>query len=96
MRKIIQICSNYNSDAFDNESLYALCDDGTVWAQISGKLGWLLLPAIPQDNKSIEEYLNAEIENLVLKDRQQGLNEEEKQKLKELLEQKKSYCLYRI
>ena len=40
-RRIVQI-------AGDNESLMALCNDGTVWEYCPSMRDWLPLPGIPQ------------------------------------------------
>lgn len=50
MRKIIQICSNANDELETGESLFALCNDGSVWWN-SSEPGWewQRLPDIPQD-----------------------------------------------
>lgn len=59
MRKIIQIsCSETQSDYEDenafchNSSLYALCDDGTLWV-FDNQGGWELMPNVPQDDAPI-------------------------------------------
>ncbi|MFU2079319.1 hypothetical protein ACLQ91_01865 [Avibacterium endocarditidis] len=50
MRKIIQICSNYNSELTNGESLFALCNDGSVWwSDATLDFGWKRLLDIPQD-----------------------------------------------
>lgn len=52
MRKIIQICSNYNSELDFGESLFALCDDGSVWWNAGGiDHEWKRLSDIPQDEQ---------------------------------------------
>lgn len=58
IRKIIQICSNSNTAVLDGETLYALCDDGTVWGLgYSSEDGhaWFRQPEIPQDENNNEE-----------------------------------------
>lgn len=45
MRKIIQISVSINT-------MYALCDDGTVWYYDSGNYRWNPFKEIPQDSKS--------------------------------------------
>ncbi|POY47463.1 hypothetical protein [Avibacterium paragallinarum] len=50
MRKIIQISSNSNSKIINGETLYALCDDGSIWGLTAAlDCGWVRLPDIPQD-----------------------------------------------
>ncbi len=45
-RKIVQITASGDV----NDSVYALCDDGSVWA-ISNLHGWTEFPAIPQNHE---------------------------------------------
>lgn len=52
MRKIIQIssCGVENTMSTQcNLLVFALCNDGTVWASRNGDSSWESLPAIPQD-----------------------------------------------
>ncbi|KGQ56318.1 hypothetical protein IO44_03120 [Gallibacterium anatis str. Avicor] len=50
MRKVIQICANSNNAMINGESLFALCDDGSVWALTESlDCGWVRFPDIPQD-----------------------------------------------
>lgn len=54
-RKIIQICSNFVGESYVYpDSIYALCNDGTVWELVNGEK-WKLLPEIPQDNQPEKE-----------------------------------------
>jgi hypothetical protein len=56
-RKIIQVCgdsipgSEQNAQCF---TLYALCDDGTVWEYGGAtSFNWNRLPMIPQDESEV-------------------------------------------
>jgi hypothetical protein len=55
MRKIIQIAAAYDDG---DDRVFALCDDGTVWAHIEKNAlvnraeGWERLMAIPQEQSS--------------------------------------------
>lgn len=97
-RKIIQISTAL---AFDNneedteETLFALCDDGTVWALGTRRKRWVLMKPIPQDEPNHKEYLDREINCLIKKEREKGLNNDEKENLKDLIRQKQDYELYR-
>lgn len=54
MRKAVQVATNQVIDEGGNfsESLFALCDDGTIWHMWEpgdpGARNWSLLPTIPQ------------------------------------------------
>lgn len=52
MRKIIQIAIDPSTDEYTG-SVYALCDDGTVWSRqdITNKQ-WYKLPPIPQESEN--------------------------------------------
>ncbi|WP_410685703.1 hypothetical protein [Avibacterium paragallinarum] len=58
MRKIIQICSNSTGPYGSNESLFALCDDGSVWG-LSEALDcrWIRVPDVPQDEPKQTEQI---------------------------------------
>ncbi len=48
-RKIIQIAASENAEG--GRSVFALCDDGTLWCSVSGErrwLDWQPFPEIPQ------------------------------------------------
>lgn len=48
-RKIVQIAASESGEG--GRSVFALCDDDTLWCSVSGDarwLGWQLLPEIPQ------------------------------------------------
>lgn len=87
---------DYSNDY--DEVIIALCNDGTIWRKTfisSGNLSkqsdWIRLQNIPQGNteKELElEYLESECEYLIAKEREKGLSEEEKEELKECLEEK--------
>tara|TARA_R100000655_G_scaffold80270_1_gene119684 strand:+ start:1667 stop:1894 length:228 start_codon:yes stop_codon:yes gene_type:complete len=59
VRKIVQISTNHQSGSDEELSVFALCDDGTVWFTISGTgFGnrpannpdeWRLVANVPQD-----------------------------------------------
>lgn len=56
MRKPIQIAAVPSSDTegayqTNAETLYALCDDGSIWWYVHGD-EWSLLPPIPQDGET--------------------------------------------
>jgi len=58
MRKIVQITTGGN----ENEELFALCDDGTLWQTSSPFVGedskyhlWYSVIPIPQDNDDKKE-----------------------------------------
>lgn len=63
MRKIVQISTNHQSGRDEELSVFALCDDGTLWYTISGTdcgnlpplrpRSWSLVANVPQD--SIED-----------------------------------------
>jgi hypothetical protein len=46
MRKIIQITA---AVGLTDSSIYALCDDGTVWVYTYDSGEWKFLPVIPQE-----------------------------------------------
>ena len=58
MRKIVQISTNHQSGSDEELSVFALCDDGTLWYTISGRdFGnvpakisdeWVLVANVPQ------------------------------------------------
>ena len=95
-RKVIQIA--VANTQVNDEVIIALCNDGTIWRKkiisignLSKQSDWIRLQNIPQ-GKTEKEYelenLESEYEYLIAKDREKGLSEEEKEKLKECLEEK--------
>jgi len=53
-RKIIQIAADSSSSSAGNAffaSIYALCDDGTVWDFIFQERKWTRIPDVPQENE---------------------------------------------
>lgn len=80
-RKIIQIAAG--------EQTIALCNDGTLWQFKTSIQSWVRYPAIPQGmtgSEHTQAYLDSEIGSLFLKERQTGLDSDEREYLKELLE----------
>lgn len=61
-RKVVQIvCSQhgyvadeYFEDTKDHKSLFALCDDGTIWSYSFSSKTWVVLPCIPQHKTSAD------------------------------------------
>jgi len=54
-RKVIQISSIVTADTDyikGGNSIYGLCNDGTLWKFNSGDSGWFKLPEIPQDKEN--------------------------------------------
>ncbi|MCT8572490.1 DUF896 domain-containing protein [Glaesserella parasuis] len=88
IRKIIQICESAMEEC---SNISALCDDGTVWYLNDIRKGWRLYPEIPQDKPEYFEYLITNIDELYKKYGAEGLNDEEKEELKDLLEALKRY-----
>ncbi len=94
-RKIIQICSNFIGESYVYpDSIYALCNDGTVW-ELENSKKWRLLPEIPQDNPTYKAFLDKSIDDLRVKGRTKSLSEDEKKELLDLIEQRKNYNLFR-
>lgn len=56
MRKIIQICSLPSHPTLNN-SVFAVCDDGTFWIFDVFNNCWDRLPDIPQGNTEIKESI---------------------------------------
>lgn len=87
MRKVIQIAASAASCDYGlNESLFALCNDGTVWSLKYASKGWTRCPDIPQPMCS---YYKERIDELLVKDREVGLDEEEKEEYLSLSEEYK-------
>jgi hypothetical protein len=66
MRKIIQICAipNGESSTYENSmSVWALCDDASVWV-LSRSGEWAKLPDIPQTDDEEEEERMRKIETV--------------------------------
>ena len=65
MRKIIQISATAHDGAGDEASacwIYALCDDGSVWAMNGyggSKKRWFMLPPIPQPTTDVDSRIKA-------------------------------------
>jgi hypothetical protein len=66
-RKIVQISTNHQSGQDEELSVFALCDDGTLWYTISGRdFGnvpaknpdeWYLAANVPQDPIDNDDYI---------------------------------------
>jgi len=68
MRKIVQISTNHQSGHQECLSVFALCDDGTLWwtseYQHGDSVGlpaqkpddWYLVANVPQDHSKNDEY----------------------------------------
>ncbi|MFQ1013678.1 hypothetical protein N8E87_05235 [Avibacterium paragallinarum] len=79
-RKIIQIAVG--------EFTTALCNDGTLWQFNASNQSWTRYPEIPQgitDSEYYQEALDSEIDSLSSKERQMGLNKDEREYLMEAL-----------
>lgn len=87
-RKIIQICESAMEEC---SNISALCDDGTLWYLNDIRKGWRLYPEIPQAQPEYFKYLTTNIDELYKKDRAEGLNDEEKEELRGLLEDLERY-----
>lgn len=51
MRRVVQIATRWNDLSgaqHEPETMFALCDDGSMWALIS--TGWLRMPDVPKDD----------------------------------------------
>jgi hypothetical protein len=55
-RKVIQIVTGGDSDDINFGSVFALCDDGTVWVRVirdscfANNNPWILIEDVPQDD----------------------------------------------
>lgn len=97
-RKIIQICecAITSGNMGDQFNISALCDDGTAMVfKRNKKKGWFKYPNIPQDNPAYFEYLTTSIYKLFKKDRAEGLDNDEKEELEELLDDLERYNVSR-
>ena len=66
-RKIVQISTNHQSDQDEELSVFALCDDGTLWYTICGtehgnvpaqkQNDWYLAANVPQDPIKNDDYI---------------------------------------
>lgn len=52
MRKIIQIQTTPAPNDESDDSIYALCNDGTVWWWTAEAFHWVAIPEIPQPDLS--------------------------------------------
>jgi hypothetical protein len=67
MRKIVQISTNHQSGSDEELSVFALCDDGTLWYTICGRdVGnvpamisddWNIVANVPQDSIEDNDYI---------------------------------------
>ncbi|MFZ9069030.1 MAG: hypothetical protein ACO23R_16790 [bacterium] len=67
MRKIVQISTNHQSGSDEELSVFALCDDGTLWFTICGRdFGnvpakisddWNIVANVPQDSIEDNDYI---------------------------------------
>jgi hypothetical protein len=48
-RKVIQIACMPMPSPLQDPALYALCDDGSMWALSEDSGGWVRLKSVPQD-----------------------------------------------
>jgi hypothetical protein len=67
MRKIVQISTNHQSGSDEELSVFALCDDGTLWYTICGREfgnvpakisdDWNIVANVPQDSIEDNDYI---------------------------------------
>ena len=67
MRKIVQISTNHQSGRNEELSVFALCDDGTLWLTITGRHwgtrvfssdDWVLVANVPQDSIEVDNLFS--------------------------------------